>query len=155
MSIPILERSVIESILADYANLGDENPAVTPDPNPPYTESRGQSAEIWNIAGTAHIDMGIALSTDDPEFVCDTANPYEEPNHEAGSTEYNFSDYFGWKVVVGTNLVITYHVREAREEYLLRTSPANKPETDCFNRPAEKKKQARRKGSDKRIVKIL
>ena len=97
-----------------------------------YLDTAGQShtteVEIYSdnpndqIWGTSNhkLNMNIPLSTNAQYF--DPSNPVytEEPDHNAATTDYDITHLGGWKVTLGDNPTIVYHVRKANDQYKLR-----------------------------------
>ncbi len=161
-----LEPSVITAIVNDYSQLGTEVPGLEPDPNPEVAQECGTDASIWNSEGIATINMGVTLLQSTPDYQCG-GDPYQEPNANAASTTYKFPQYLGWKVTVGTTLVVVYVVREAHNIYFLRrgggegqvepqpgsAGASTIPETECFRNPPASPKQVRRPADTSKNIK--
>lgn len=89
--------------------------------------------QIWGTS-SYKLNMNIPLSTNAQYF--DPVNPdySEEPNLSAATTDYDITHFGGWKVTLGDNPTISYHVRTTDDQYKLRDVNQSGERTKLNNR---------------------
>lgn len=118
--MPTLDQTTKSKIEQDYLDHAG-HPSTT------SSEQYSDDPLEWIWGSSAHtLDMNIPLRTDTQYFDLDNPDETQEPNLNASTTNYDLATLGGWKVTLGSDPVIVYHVRFTNDLFLLRDAQQKK-----------------------------
>lgn len=135
--MPALDPTTRSKIEQDYFN-------ETGKTHTSYTEqySNDPNDQLWGDS-SPKLDMGIPLSILSPYFDLENPDIYSEPNEDASTTDYDITNLGGWKVTIGDDPSLIYHVRTADDQYFLRDIESKREKSYYHNNGFQARRMTR------------